>query len=741
MPGTAEALASPVLVNSPVVSGGIRPWSSTAAALDRVAAAFGCGMTLCLLPPLVVCAVNADVGGLSPAGIAAGGAAAAATVGALLALPALLPRAGAAVADLCRAVTCTVFVLTLFPNHTGEVTGMEEFLARSGSVAAMLKLLDVALLSLLLAWKRPRLFRTLHGGVLAVTAVLVLAISGGLRFVPPAAAGENTPAARARCARLGATGNVVIVVLDAFPGHRMAELLAADHDLRERLRGFTLHPRAIAPAFNTPAGISVLLTGGLETALAEASGAARNNRMLAASWLREATEKRGCESAYLSHLLPSAPQPFAVLNEQLYFDGARLAGGGDRLLLSLSMARILPPCLWRVVSRRLAPPPPAAGEEKTLPVAEAWRRATHVCAKSACASEMALNHLIDNLTVAPGPPRLLFFHSQLTHPPYMFNAAGEATPRQDAAGTLKHAARLLARLTEKMRRLGVFDTSLLLVVSDHGFGTPDESGANEQMAETTLPDPVFNPLVMVKPPGASAPFRRSAMTVWLGDVAATARDFLSLPPRTTTPGTRSLLAAEDPSRRLDVPLFRRSDQAAFHSSLAGWFRQDVSGDFDDYARAVAAPPRARLSSGATARLHAGTDPRRTQSVRRGWLPGAGTQYRALIEVDGVPAAKAVRPGACVAMAIRAGTAAGGEELPAEPAAIARRLAEAPPEEMILLSGTRLARRELLRLLPAAAAAAVPESEGPFNIVCAAGGGPFPTLRIATTNVTLCVAIP
>ena len=88
----------------------------------------------------------------------------------------------------------------------------------------------------------------------------------------------------------------------------------------------------------------------------------------------------------------------------------------------------------------------------------------------------------------------------------------------------------------------------------------------------------FNPLLMVKPPQATAPLNISRMTAWLGDIAPTVRDYLGIPPAGQG---RSLIKPEDPARRLHSPLFLRGDQDPFWGKLADWKRVEFHGVFGE----------------------------------------------------------------------------------------------------------------------------------------------------------------
>jgi hypothetical protein len=156
----------------------------------------------------------------------------------------------------------------------------------------------------------------------------------------------------------------------------------------------------------------------------------------------------------------------------------------------------------------------------------------------------------------------------------------------------------------------------------------------------------FNPLVMVKPPGASEPLRISEMSVWLGDVAATVRDALKLPQPAVEFASRSLLGPDDPGRVLALPVFFHPDQGRFHDPLKRWFRVDVRGTFEAFGRDASLDPGLLLSRETTIVLRSGSDRHATKVARRRFK--SKERYTsAWIEIDGPQVGKVQNVGVVV----------------------------------------------------------------------------------------------
>jgi len=127
-----------------------------------------------------------------------------------------------------------------------------------------------------------------------------------------------------------------------------------------------------------------------------------------------------------------------------------------------------------------------------------------------------------------------YIHLSIPHPPFRFNEdleyeKGEDTHinyRRQAKGSLKLANMFL----ETLRRIGVYDNSLIFVIADHGWGYtldnavfPDGNAGNNESPIPMLDriKPCSLPLFLVKPWGASGEMQISEVPVSHADIAST----------------------------------------------------------------------------------------------------------------------------------------------------------------------------------------------------------------------------
>lgn len=567
------------------------------------------------------------------------------------------PRLGRWIVVICRIGLVAIVLMTVFPNKTGELSGFKMAQTPVREVLAFVKLLIVCGGCGWLAWRKPQLLTTLSRYALIVVVLITGYVAVGrlsaadkadLRQVAPGVA-DPPPG----FTQLGSGKNVIVVIFDAFTGYRMTEVLREHPELREELAGFVHYPEALASAISTPAGVSAIITGDLKISLRDEEAAARNKASLKGSFLADARQM-GLSTGFISHLgssdagVPCCPET-SFFNQQPLDMFKRLPAYLGFFTTSLS--RILPGSLAAVASKG-AVSVLARSHNKEATDWDLLQSVQSEMDRRPQASKMAMNYFISNLQVAKRNGSVLVLHSMLSHPPYKLAADGhyEQGKENEYEGQSLYAVRELARLSARLRALGVYDSTLLIAVADHGaMPVKDMTMGGRIPARDSRPERLhFNPLLMVKAPGAAGACRDSSMTVWLGDVAATVRDFLGVQGKADALfATRSLLQPELPGRTINVPLFFRSDQVDFYAPLAKWVRQDVTGDFPAYAAAIDASPENLLKSKTDVTLFSGVDQLQMQMLKGGWSKGQGKQFRATIEANGRLVAKLTGPGIAV----------------------------------------------------------------------------------------------
>lgn len=124
-------------------------------------------------------------------------------------------------------------------------------------------------------------------------------------------------------------------------------------------------------------------------------------------------------------------------------------------------------------------------------------------------------------------PIFLFLHIYEPHAPYTPPARYRQGGTAPYDGTVMYSDEIVGRLFEGLRKLGLYDASLIVLLSDHGEGLDDHGEATHGVF---LYREVMRVPLIVKLPGAPEGGQRIQAPVQLIDIAPTILDLAGLPP-------------------------------------------------------------------------------------------------------------------------------------------------------------------------------------------------------------------
>lgn len=364
--------------------------------------------------------------------------------------------------------------------------------------------------------------------------------------------------------------NVLVFILDTFQSDVFAEIVAGNPRWREVLDGFTYFPDATSAFPKTYASVPNILTG-----------QAFDNSRPFPTFLREAylgdsaprvLKRNGWDVRYHSFTW----QPYFAHPEV----ADNLAGldSGERArwmrqkeftqLENLLLFRLAPfaakPWVFNDNRFRL--------REKPAPESTDVGRYTLADSQRVYSADNELEDLkfLDQMLafLDTGSPRPAFrvYHLEGAHAPFQLDPDLRCVGWQDfARGPFRDQSTAMLKLMElviqRLRELGTYDNSLILVMGDHGNGElmkldirPEALAAlggrsgTAPCADPRLREVVRGgiPLLLAKAPDSHGPLRISEAPVELGDVPATIFQVLGL--HAQTPGRSLFSPAADPDR-------------------------------------------------------------------------------------------------------------------------------------------------------------------------------------------------
>ena len=182
-----------------------------------------------------------------------------------------------------------------------------------------------------------------------------------------------------------------------------------------------------------------------------------------------------------------------------------------------------------------------------------------------------LQELADRLTPGVDEPLYKFIHVGIPHRPVTVDAAcsyveGLRPTRDNYKAQARCAVRRLAALLDRLRDIGVYDTALIVIASDHGIGYPPLTFVNNRQtpggALATLAGKSMA-LLIVKPPNSHGPVRISEAPTTISDIAATVLDAAGI--RHALPGEPALKLAKDALRVRSFAMYDWEDDGWKHA--------------------------------------------------------------------------------------------------------------------------------------------------------------------------------
>jgi hypothetical protein len=388
----------------------------------------------------------------------------------------------------------------------------------------------------------------LQAGAVTVRAVADSSNSAGT--AGSGRAGESYSEVPQALCRLSSTKNVFHILMDGFQTDIFMDVVAEDH-LAESLDGFTLYTDNMSAGGRTVLSVpSVFSTNVYDGTQSESA----YFRKAAAGSFNFILYQNG----YVVNLMPHITMEGTPYTNYYVRPDAYAVPHFNRImrastyLADLSMFRQFPHYLKRVVYND-----------------QNWRLASLVGEPP---NQLSFHHkaffrdYTNRLEVGFTEPAYHFMHLMPPHPPFVTLAdgtyAGKALPytRENFKNEARDVLRLFIRFLDRLKSLGLYDSSIILLHADHGGDMPPRIEGKK----TTVRMGKVSALLALKPAFAHGPLRTSSAQTSLTDIPATIMGLLGLEhPYPGTPITQ-IDESIDRDRRVVFVTDRSSAEPTVH---------------------------------------------------------------------------------------------------------------------------------------------------------------------------------
>ncbi len=326
--------------------------------------------------------------------------------------------------------------------------------------------------------------------------------------------------------------NVVHIVMDGFQSDLFSEIIddPANADLKQQLQGFTLFRDNLGAYPYTQMTVPALVSGRLyrnempvddfisevfkgDTILNAAFDAGFEVDIAATIPLKN-VYNRGKHS----HAYGITASDHVTMEDYIRNDAVKL--------MDLSLFRVVPHFAKALVHR------------KHLWVFQAMMQSEAYLQMQYFSDLLFLSRLAEHMTVDRDAPVYKMIHVMLSHRPTVGNEHCEYDGMRSTtkANVIMQARCGLMRVVDVLRRmrdLGIYEQSLIVLMADHGAWVPVDALMNEQdnrnrTGVNTMWVAMATPMLAIKPPGVMGNMQVSGAPTSVVDVPATIGDLLGL---------------------------------------------------------------------------------------------------------------------------------------------------------------------------------------------------------------------
>lgn len=351
-----------------------------------------------------------------------------------------------------------------------------------------------------------RFYKSLSQIVWPLIIVLLVMQSSNLFWeylhLPPLASYKTHSIDKGSLAQFSPNQNILLIVLDSFQSDVFEELILNEPQLKNDFNGFTYYNNISGTYPTTYPSIPLILTG--QTYL---------NQIPIQDFLR---------NAYLSVSLPKKLQDLGYsvqipCDETVYCDSQVSSAFMPKEALSpLTKPEIV--AYYKPTFVRYFPEIAYELYQKTQitrylitnpgPITPDYSRSLYA------KDQASLREILVGISANAPVPTFKYFHFNAAHPPFDQNTAGQyQIQSHDRQGQINHSLGSLhyaLDIINRLKSLEVYNQSLIIVMSDHGYGPLGYKSLTGNNPGQVIQNQVIAsalPLLLVKPPNGAGGFK------------------------------------------------------------------------------------------------------------------------------------------------------------------------------------------------------------------------------------------
>jgi len=322
--------------------------------------------------------------------------------------------------------------------------------------------------------------------------------------------------------RFSVDKNIVHIVMDGFQSDIFAAILAnsVEHDLKAKLRGFTYFDQHLGAYPYTQLTVPAMLSGKLfpneepvESFIGDTlRGETIINTAFAAGYEIDIAAPVALKNVYVQGEYSNA----YGISSSGHVDAIDYARTDAAKLIDLALFRVVPHFVKALVHR------------DELWVFQATAQVNTYLQMQYFSDLAFLDELAEGMSADRDVPVYKMIHVMLSHRPFVGNDRCEFDGRKPGSReeVLIHAkCGLVAVLNvlQRMKDLGIYDNSLIVLMADHGAWLPIENFASSDQVNALVVG-MATPTLAIKPPNANHEFQVSSIASSIIDVPATIAD-------------------------------------------------------------------------------------------------------------------------------------------------------------------------------------------------------------------------